>query len=449
LTRPPNHRPPPPAPRPPPQVAAEAARLCEGGNLKVVCTTGGADAAGQRLALRGGADLLVATPGRLLDLARRGTVGLGNLRWLVLEEAEALLAPGLDAAVRGVAALRLQHGGGAPGGAPSGAAGAAARAAAAAAGAPPGEAGGAAAPLQTVAVASSAADVPALLAGAADLLRPGALLVSAAMPDGPAASPAAPPARQRAVGVAGKLKPRALLRLLADSGASSGAGGAALVCCASAAGADAVHAGLERAGVPAGVLHAGRSQAERDEALQCFRYGVTRVLVAAGLAARGLDLPDVTLVINYEPPSDAGEYAKRLARLGRGAGVVGAGGPGAPGGGAVTLVSPEDAPRAGALVGALRAAGAAPPDWLVEMAEQHAAAAGGGGSSAEGLGGGAGGGPGGGEGGRGSGGGASGGRLFSVRRPPGAEFGSYLPMPSGAGAGSAGGSSGGGSAAEE
>ena len=102
------------------QVAAEAARLCAGGKLKVVCVTGGADAAQQRLALRGGCDLLVATPGRLLDLAARGAVDLRRLRWLVLEEAEALLGPGLGAAARDVVALHLQGGGsGGGGGAPS------------------------------------------------------------------------------------------------------------------------------------------------------------------------------------------------------------------------------------------------------------------------------------------------------------------------------------------
>ncbi|GBF97064.1 hypothetical protein Rsub_09537 [Raphidocelis subcapitata] len=406
------------------QVAGEAARLTEGGKLKVLCATGGADAAAQRLALRSGCDLLVATPGRLLDLVSRRAVVLYNLRWLVLEEAEALLAPGHDAAVREVVARRTGSGGG-------GTARAAALAAAAAdADAGGGGGGGGASelsctPLQTVLVASSACDAAALRAAAADVLRPGAFTVAGVLPGGAAASPAAPAARQRVVGVAGKLKPRALLRLLSDGAAP---GGGALVCCASAAGADAVAAALAAAGVPAGVLHAGRSQVDRDEALQCFRFGVTRVLVASDLAARGLDLPDVTRLINYDPPADEVEYAKRLARLGRGA----AGGAGAEGG-ATTLVSPEDAPRAAALARALRAAGAAAPEWLVEMAEQHARHEAGAfaldGADADG-------GDGGGDGGSGAGDGggeqqAAGGRLFKLRRQPaaGARLGSYLPLP--------------------
>jgi superfamily II DNA/RNA helicase len=348
----------------------------------------------------------VATPGRLLDLAtvaRRRPVSLENLRWLVVEEAEAALGPSMGAAVRDVVALRGGSGDGGGSG-HSAAAGAEAEAEAAAE---------ARAPLQTVLVASSAGDLGALRAAAADLLRPGAALVAGAMPAGAAASPAAPAARQRVVGVAGKLKPRALLRLLSDAGAG---GGASLVCCATAGGADRVHAALAGAGV-----------AERDEALQCFRFGVTRVLVACGVAARGLDLPDVTHVINYDPPEDEVEYAKRLARLGRGAGPA-AGAPG--GGGATTLVCPEDAPRAAALARALRAAGAAAPEWLVEMAEQAAAASAGGGGGGNSLGGahdGAGGGVGAFEGAS-----AAAGRLFSVRRRAGAaapRFGSYLPMP--------------------
>jgi superfamily II DNA/RNA helicase len=115
---------------------------------------------------------------------------------------------------------------------------------------------------------------------------------------------------------------------------------------------------LEQANVPAGLLHTGRTQLQRDEALQCFRFGVTPVLVATGLAARGLDLPDVTALVNYDMPGSLGEYARRLGRLGRG------GQPGV----ATTLFGPGDAPLAGALVAALRGSRQPVPEWLEDLA---------------------------------------------------------------------------------
>ena len=116
---------------------------------------------------------------------------------------------------------------------------------------------------------------------------------------------------------------------------------------------------LESGGLSVGLLHMGRSQMQRDEALQCFKFGITPVLVATSLASRGLDFPDVTQVINYDMPSDMGEYARRLGRLGR------VGQPGV----ATTLFTQADVAVAAPLVVALKAARQQVPEWLEDMAE--------------------------------------------------------------------------------
>jgi superfamily II DNA/RNA helicase len=261
---------------------------------------------------------------------------------------------------------------------------------------------------QTIALGSSALPQQQLLAAAADALRPSAVLVRATWPvtqQAPAqqqqnslasgaaplaallADPAAalaaaaatsaaaiaPSVSQRFMGVAPQLKHRTLLRLL-SGGASGGGGGVGLVAQGptvvftnSAAAADEVVSQLEAAGVGAGALHNVRSQNQREEALQCFKFGVTQVLVACGVAYRGVDLPDVSVAVNYEVPLSLAEYARRVGLVGR-QGRDGT---------AVTLVTPADGPAVVPLVSLLTAAGQAVPDWL-------AAVAAGGGSSTEG-----------------------------------------------------------------
>ena len=56
---------------------------------------------------------------------------------------------------------------------------------------------------------------------------------------------------------------------------------------------------------------------QRDEALQCFKFGITRVLVATGVVARGMDIPDVSLVLCYDMPGEVGEYVHQIGRTGR------------------------------------------------------------------------------------------------------------------------------------
>ena len=111
-------------------------------------------------------------------------------------------------------------------------------------------------------------------------------------------------------------------------------------------GADRVVRRLGQGGIGAAVLHGGKSQGQRTRALADFAAGRTDVLVATDIAARGIDLPDVTHVVNFDVPAEAADYvhrAGRTARAGRG-------------GMAVTLVTPEEERDVARLAATLRVA---------------------------------------------------------------------------------------------
>jgi ATP-dependent RNA helicase RhlE len=81
--------------------------------------------------------------------------------------------------------------------------------------------------------------------------------------------------------------------------------------------ADALVSKLERAGIHAAVFHADKSQRERTRTLGAFRDGSLRVLLATDLAARGLDIEDLPVVINFELPRSPNDYLHRIGRTGR------------------------------------------------------------------------------------------------------------------------------------
>jgi superfamily II DNA/RNA helicase len=107
--------------------------------------------------------------------------------------------------------------------------------------------------------------------------------------------------------------------------------GLVLVFCRTRRGAGKLAERLEKLGVPAEAMHGDLTQAAREKALRRFATGKTRVLVATDVAARGIDLDDIGLVVNYDPPEDADAYTHRVGRTAR-AGRTGR---------AVTLVSPD------------------------------------------------------------------------------------------------------------
>ncbi|KAL4625049.1 putative ATP-dependent RNA helicase DDX43 [Arapaima gigas] len=124
---------------------------------------------------------------------------------------------------------------------------------------------------------------------------------------------------------------------------------------------DDLSSDLSLQGVPVQSLHGDREQCDREEALQDFRDGRVRILIATDLASRGLDVHDITHVFNYDFPRNIEEYVHRVGRTGR-AGRCGC---------SVTLVSRSDWKQASELVDILDRAGQTVPEELLLMAERY------------------------------------------------------------------------------
>jgi ATP-dependent RNA helicase RhlE len=221
----------------------------------------------QMLALRGGAEVLVATPGRLLDLAGRNAVRLDRVRTLVLDEADRMLDLGFRLELEQILALLP-------------------------------------AVRQTL-LFSATRDRAAL-----ELLRPALREPLEIGLEQQSQPPAA--VKQRAYLVAEADKGPLLRHLIERGGWAQ-----VLVFVASHRRADTVVRKLLNNGIQALAMHGDLSQGARTGALAGFKAGATRVLVATDLAARGLDIEDLPCVINYELPRSANDYVHRVGRTGR------------------------------------------------------------------------------------------------------------------------------------
>ena len=243
---------------------------------------GGVSINPQMLALRGGADLLVATPGRLLELVEKNAVKLDSVETLVLDEADRLLSLGFaDELGRVLARL----------------------------------------PERRQSLLFSATFPPAVRALCGKLLRaPLRIDLGGEALAGPAAIV------QRAALVDKAQRTSLLRKLLATE-----CWPRVLVFVASRHGADHVALKLNRAGTSALPLHGELSQGARTQALADFQARRVRVLVATDVAARGLDIAQLPAVINYDLPRSPVDYLHRIGRTGR-AGETGV---------AISFVTPE------------------------------------------------------------------------------------------------------------
>ena len=122
-------------------------------------------------------------------------------------------------------------------------------------------------------------------------------------------------------------------------------------------------------GFPAASIHGDKSQREREDALRCFKTGRTPVLVATDVAARGLDIPNVTQVINYDLPTNIDDYVHRIGRTGR-AGNTGA---------ALSFVNERNSGVVSDLRHLLEENGQEIPKWLEQMSSFGGGGRGGGG----------------------------------------------------------------------
>jgi ATP-dependent RNA helicase RhlE len=250
--------------------------------LRVTAIFGGVGMGGQIQSLRNGADIVVATPGRLIDHIERRTIDLSAIEILTLDEADRMLDLGFLPALRRVIATLPSS-------------------------------------RQTLLFSATLSDAVAGLA-AAFTRNPKRVDVS----DGQAV---ATTVTHHVHTVALDQKRNVLTHLLTQDAPSQ-----ALVFCKTKRGSDRVGQHLERAGIRAAVIHGNKSQGARTKALGDFKAGRVHVLVATDIAARGLDIAQLPLVINFDLPLVAEDYIHRVGRTGR-AGRSGR---------AVSLVSPSD-----------------------------------------------------------------------------------------------------------
>jgi ATP-dependent RNA helicase RhlE len=236
----------------------------------------------QLKALRRGVDLLVATPGRLLDLVEKKAVDLSQVEILVLDEADRMLDMGFWPQVRRIIALI-----------------------------PPKR-------QNLLFSATMSSDVLRII---------GSTLTD---PEQVNVAPAATPVEavmQHVYPVGGQQKSDLLVQLINSNDLER-----VLVFTRTKHRADRVARVLERSGIRGAAIHGDRSQAQRQKALDGFKQGRYRVLVATDVVARGIDIDGISHVVNYDLPNSPEDYVHRIGRTAR-AGASGT---------AVSLLAPEE-----------------------------------------------------------------------------------------------------------
>jgi len=249
------------------QIAKSFDSYGRGLGLRLGMVIGGLGFGRQIETLQRGVDILIATPGRLLDLMQRGNVKLGQVSFLVLDEADRMFDMGFIKDVRRI-------------------------------------------------VASVGRQRQTLLFSAT--MPPDVARLAAEILQNPERVEIAPQGRtveridQRVYFVNATSKRALLGHLLADAALER-----VIVFTRTKRGANRVAEALEDRGVPSEAIHGNKSQNARQRALENFSRGRARVLVATDLASRGIDVAGVTHVINYELPADAESYVHRIGRTAR------------------------------------------------------------------------------------------------------------------------------------
>ncbi len=264
------------------QVSENFERYGKFNRLSMALLIGGSSFADQEKALDRGVDVLIATPGRLLDLFERGKILLADVKVLVIDEADRMLDMGFIPDVERIVGLLPKI-------------------------------------RQTL---FFWATMPPEIRKLADafLMNPKEISVS------PPAS-TAETVSQSMVRVGARDKRKALRALLSQDEIRS-----ALIFCNRKRDVDVVNRSLKRHGFSVDCLHGDMVQSKRMETLDGFKKGEVKLLVCSDVAARGLDISDVSHVVNFDVPTHAEDYVHRIGRTGR-AGRSGK---------ALTLVTPEE-----------------------------------------------------------------------------------------------------------
>eukprot|EP01087_Luapelamoeba_hula_P013113 TRINITY_DN372_c0_g1_i1.p1 TRINITY_DN372_c0_g1~~TRINITY_DN372_c0_g1_i1.p1 ORF type:complete len:691 (+),score=106.75 TRINITY_DN372_c0_g1_i1:120-2192(+) len=296
------------------QIHLEARKFAFKTGLRPVVVYGGADIGPQLRELERGCDILVATPGRLVDMLERGRVTLESIAYLTLDEADRMLDMGFEPQIRRI--VEEEH-------MPSSRA------------------------RQTLMFSATfPTEIQRL---AADFLNDWIFLQVGRI------GSTTESISQKLLWVPEPEKRETLVNLLVT------VKGLTLIFVQTKRGADSLEEFLYREGFPAASIHGDRTQGEREAALANFRAGRTPILVATEVAARGLDIPNVLHVINYDLPKSIDDYVHRIGRTGR-AGNTGL---------TTGFVCDEDTGIAGDLLELLKEADQEIPDWLESMARHR------------------------------------------------------------------------------
>ncbi|EKG14832.1 RNA helicase ATP-dependent DEAD-box conserved site [Macrophomina phaseolina MS6] len=253
------------------QIFDEARKFAYRSWVRPCVVYGGADIGSQLRQIERGCDLLVATPGRLVDLMERGRISLQNIKYLVLDEADRMLDMGFEPQIR-----RIVEGEDMP-------------------------------PVdgrQTLMFSATfPRDIQML---ARDFLKDYIFLSVGRV------GSTSENITQKVEYVEDADKRSVLLDILHTVGT-----GLTLIFVETKRMADSLSDFLINQGFPATSIHGDRTQREREKALEMFRSGRCPILVATAVAARGLDIPNVTHVVNYDLPTDIDDYVHRIGRTGR------------------------------------------------------------------------------------------------------------------------------------
>jgi ATP-dependent RNA helicase RhlE len=264
------------------QVEASVKAYAKHSHLRSLVVFGGVDIKMQIPQLRAGVEILVATPGRLLDHIEQKTVQLNQVQMLVLDEADRMLDMGFMPDLKRILALL---------------------------------------PKQRQNLMFSATFSNEIKKLSAEFLVNPKLIEVAR------SNATSENVTQKVYLVGSAEKHELLAMLLRSSDATQ-----ALVFTKTKLTASRIARQLQREGFSADAIHGDKSQLERMQALEAFKLGKISVLIATDVAARGLDIDQLPMVINYEIPSAAEDYVHRIGRTGR-AGAFGI---------AISLVAPEE-----------------------------------------------------------------------------------------------------------
>ena len=249
------------------QIEACARVICKQTGHRCAVVVGGVGYEPQKAALARGCDVLIATPGRLIDLIDQGAANLSDVSVLVLDEADRMLDMGFAPAMRRIVSKTP-------------------------------------ATRQTLLFSATLGDD--VLSTTKELVKDPIRVEIAHK------GTAAQTIDQYVLGVAEKEKVRILTDVLKREGSKR-----VIVFCRGKYRADMVCRKLNKAGITAAAIHGNRTQGQRETALRRFANGEADVLVATDVLARGIDLAEVSYVVNLDVPSDAEDYIHRIGRTGR------------------------------------------------------------------------------------------------------------------------------------